>query len=101
MELTQKQEYWKTHIDALDSFDGSAVDYARLHNLDAKKLYVFKTALRKKAELADGSGFIQVKNTQTLTMGLPAGVSVVLPNGVRLTLPTIDQPGLLERLARL
>ena len=101
MVLTQKQEYWKTHIDALDSFDGSAVDYARLHNLDAKKLYVFKTALRKKAELANGSGFVQVKKTQTLTLGLPAGVSVIFPNGVRLSLPNVDQPGILERLARL
>ena len=39
MELTPEQEYWKTHIDALESFEGSAVDYARLHDLDAKKLY--------------------------------------------------------------
>jgi len=39
------------------------VDYARLHDLDAKKPIVFKTALRKKAELADSSGFVQVRNT--------------------------------------
>jgi hypothetical protein len=101
MDLTPKQEYWKTHIDALDAFEGSTVDYARLHDLDAKKLYVFKTALRKKAELVNGSGFVQVKNTQTLTLGLPASTSVILPNGVRLSLPNVDQPGLLERLARL
>ena len=101
MELTPKQEYWKTHIDALEKFDGNAVDYARLHDLDAKKLYVFKIALRKKAESEDGSGFVQVKKPQTPTVGMPADVSIVLPNGVRLSLPTIDQPGLLERLSRL
>jgi len=101
MDLTPKQEFWKTHIDALQSFEGSTVDYARLHDLDAKKLYVFKTALRKKTELANGSGFVQVKKTQTLTLGMPASVSVILPNGVHLSLPNVDQPGLLERLARL
>lgn len=74
MDLIPKQEYWKTHIDALQSFECSDVDYAQLHDLDAKKLYVFKTALRKKTELANGSGVVQVKKTQTLTLGMPATV---------------------------
>lgn len=28
-ELTKKQRYWKQHVDAAASFDGSLVDYAR------------------------------------------------------------------------
>ena len=28
-ELTKKQRYWKQHVDADASFDGSLVDYAR------------------------------------------------------------------------
>jgi len=28
-ELTKKQRYWKEHLDAAASFDGSLADYAR------------------------------------------------------------------------
>ena len=41
--LTEKQAYWKTHLEAARSFGGSLVDYARAHDLSAKKSYVNKT----------------------------------------------------------
>lgn len=97
MELTEKQAYWKSHLEAAESFDGSLVDYARAHELEVKKLYVYKTALREREALATTGGFVRVTQTSVST----PGVDVTLPNGVRLTLPNVDQPGLLERLAQL
>lgn len=97
MELTQKQAYWKSHLEAAESFDGSLVDYARAHDLEVKKLYVYKTALRERSEITTTSAFVRVSQRSVST----AGVGVTLPNGVKLTLPNVDQPGLLERLAHL
>ncbi len=100
MELTKKQQFWKAHLDALDSFEGSAAEYARLHGLEVKKLYVYKTAIRERLATLEGSGsFVRV--TTSSTASISSGITVWLRNGVRLSLPNLDQPGLLERLARL
>jgi len=97
--LTKKQRYWKAHLEELESFEGSAADYARLHDVPAKKLYVYKTQLRKLEETSEVSAdFVKVTRT---TASVSSAATVSLPNGVRLTLPSLDVPGLLERLARL
>ena len=96
--LTEKQAYWKTHLEAARSFDGSLVDYARAHDLSAKKLYVYKTQLRKLEEASEVSGFVKVTTPAAKTS---SPVTVSLPNGVRLTVPSLDVPDLLEQLARL
>ena len=102
MELTEKQQFWKSHLEAAEVFDGSLVDYARTHDLEVKKLYVYKTALREREALTPRSnaGFVRV-STQSTTTQVGSGVGVMLPNGVRLSLPSLNEPGLLERLARL
>jgi hypothetical protein len=102
MELTQKQLFWQGHLAAAEQFDGPLADYAKLHKLDAKKLYVFKGVLRDKTVVPSSfvkvspqpSGVVQVRRDEP-------SVAVMLPNGVKLSLPSIDQPGLLERLAKL
>ena len=99
MELTKKQQFWKQHLDALEAFEGSAADYARLHGLEAKKLYVYKTAIRERLATQTTTGFVRV--TTSTTASISSGVTVWLRNGVRLSLPDLDRPGLLERLARL
>lgn len=97
--LTKTQRYWKTHLEALESFAGSAADYARLHDVPAKKLYVYKTRLRKLEETSEvAAGFVRVTRT---TASVSSPVTVSLPNGVRLTLASLDVPGLLEQFARL
>jgi hypothetical protein len=102
MELTKKQQYWKAHLDALEGFAGSAADYARLHDLNPKKLYVYRTKLRALQALSapSASSFVEVKAT---TMPSPASsdVMVALPNGVRLLIPNLVLPDLLEPLAGL
>ena len=98
-ELTKKQAYWKTRIDALLKFDGSAAEYARQHDLDVKRLYFFKGQLRKREGSAVSTArFVPVTGA---AMNGNRGVMVALPNGVRLALPNLDASGLLERLARL
>ena len=102
MALTKKQQFWKAHLDALEVFEGSAADYARLHDLEVKKLYVYKTAIRERlvTQEVTQSSFVRV-TTSTKSAMVATGVTVWLPNGVRLSLPGLEQPGLLERLARL
>ncbi len=97
--LTEKQAYWKTHLEAAQSFDGSLADYARAHDLPVKKLYVYKTQLSKVEDApVVAAGFVQV-TTPSVKASSP--ITVSLPNGVRLTLPSLEVPGLLEQLARL
>ncbi len=96
MELTEKQQFWKTHIDAAAEFEGNQADYARLHNLDIKQLYFFKATLRKKGLVAAKDEFVRVTPPSP---SMRSEVQVMLPNGVRLSL--LDAPGVLERLARL
>lgn len=97
MELTENQRYWKAHLDALVDFEGTIAEYAQLHNLDKRKLYDYKSRWRRSASTAN---FVQVKQT-TVTARTSSAVTVALPNGVRLSLPDLNAPGLLERLARL
>jgi hypothetical protein len=100
MELTEKQRFWKAHIEAAQSFEGTQADYARLHDLDLRKFYFFKASLRDKGALGESSAFVKVTATSAR---VPArqDAQVLLPNGVRLALPDITAPGVLERLARL
>ena len=94
MELTAKQKEWQPHLEAIESFDGTAADYARLHGLNLKQLYFYRSAIARRTNTAQ---FVRVKSS---TAEL-AGVHVQLPNGVRLVLPSLAEPGLLERLAAL
>ena len=97
--LTEKQAFWKRHLEAAHSYEGSLADSARAHDLSSKKLYSYKTRIRRR-EQASGlsAGFVKV-TTPAESVSLP--VTVSLPNGVRLTLPNLDLPELLERLAQL
>ena len=100
MTPTKKQLFWKAHLDALEAFEGTAAEYARLHGLDAKKLYVYKSWWRDHCGQAEQTGFVRVAAPSVAPPGAP-GAQVLLPNGVRLALPDINAPGLLERLSRL
>ncbi len=97
--LTEKQAYWKAHLEAAESYEGSLADYARAHDLSTKKLYGYKTRIPKHEAAAETSpGFVKVMSQAVASL---SPVTVTLPNGVRLTVSDIDAPGLLERLAGL
>jgi cytolysin (calcineurin-like family phosphatase) len=97
--LTEKQAFWKRHLEAAHSYEGSLADYARAHDLSAKKLYSYKTRIRKREAAAEiSTEFVKVRAEAVASL---SPVTVTLPNGVRLTFSDIDAPGLLERLAGL
>ena len=68
MELTKKQAFWKQHLESLESFDGTTAEYARQHDLEVKKLYVYKTAFRERLalETQTTSSFVRVTKATTL-----------------------------------
>lgn len=82
--ITERQQYWLDHIRAAAAFDGTLAEYARSAGLTPKELYSWKGILRRR-ELLDqpaassASGFVRV-----IAPAPPSGVSLVLPNGVRL-----------------
>ena len=98
-ELTEKQRYWKEHLEAVEMFDGDIVAYARQHGLDAKSLYRYKTYLRQREEKQRApSGFVKVKAPSKL---VSESLTVILANGVQLNVESWNAPGLLEHLSKL
>ncbi len=83
--ITERQQHWLDHIRAADAFDGSIADYARSEGLKPKELYSWKGILARRGLLADApdvendAGFVRVT-----APARPLGMSLVLPNGVRL-----------------
>jgi hypothetical protein len=82
--ITERQQYWLDHIQAADAFDGSIADYARSEGLKPKELYSWKGILARRGLLdrqpaETNGGFVRV-----IAPARPMGMSLVLPNGVRL-----------------
>jgi len=100
-ELTKKQRYWKKHLEAAALFDGSLADYAREHDLNPKKLYVFKNAIAKKEHPGEEQAFAAVKITNDCDPVNDSYASITLPNQVTLKVPMSVTPDLLDHLARL
>ena len=101
-ELTQKQQYWQAHLDALSGFEGTAVEYAKLHDLDARRLYDYKSRMaRQPSPERTAPTFVRVERSTPVLPTVPAaGVAVLLPNGVRLNLSSVDE-AMLTQLSRL
>lgn len=83
--ITERQQYWLDHVRAAEDFDGSIADYARSEGLTPKELYSWKGILARrgllshKASIEKAPGFVRV-----IAAARPLGLSLVLPNGVRL-----------------
>ena len=97
--ITERQQYWLDHIRAAKDFDGSIADYARSEGLTPKVLYSWKGILARRGLLdrppADtNGGFVRV-----IAPTRPLGMSLVLPNGVRLEWHGALGPEQLEALA--
>ena len=78
-ELTKKQRYWKKHLEAAALFDGSLADYAREHDLNPKKLYVFKNAIAKKEQPGEEQAFAAVTITNDCNPVNDSYASIVIP----------------------
>ena len=95
--LTDKQRYWKEHLDAAQGFDGTLVGYARTQGLDVKTLYGYRTLFRRRdREVAAPSKFVQAAVA-------PLSVSIQLPNGIRVSVCAqgAELGALLQSLAQL
>ena len=82
--ITERQQYWLDHIQGAEAFNGSIADYARSEGLKPKELYSWKGILARRGLLGDvtaenNGGFVRV-----IAPARPLGMSLVLPNGVRL-----------------
>ena len=82
--ITERQQYWLDHVRAAEEFDGSIADYARSEGLTPKELYSWKGILARRGLLdrtpvESSAGFVRV-----IAPSQPLGMSLVLPNGVRL-----------------
>ncbi len=82
--ITERQQFWLDHLRSAEAFDGSVADYARAEGLTPKELYQWKTILTRRGLLPGkkrSCHFVQVVTPSRVS---PTGVSLVLPNGVKL-----------------
>jgi len=96
--ITERPQYWLAHIRAAAVVGGSLAKYARSAGLKPKEQYSWKGILGNRGLLYDAgaqcaSGFVRV-----VTPAQPSGVSLILPNGVRLECHTELGPEQLEAL---
>ena len=49
--ITERQSYWRDHVLAAASFDGTIVEYAQANDLKTKDIYQWKTSLTKRGFL--------------------------------------------------
>lgn len=85
-QLTKRQEYWLSHIQACQQQRISMKDYAQQHNLQLGTLYDAKCRLIKDGVLPRTTTpkFQKAKIQRTA----PSHCIIYLPNGVRLEWPT-------------
>ena len=83
--ITQRQQYWLDHIQAAETFGGSIADYARSEGLKPKELYSWKGILARRGLLGtDAAAESKIGFVRLVAPSRPLGMSLVLPNGVRL-----------------
>jgi len=87
--ITKSQSHWRDHILAAAAFDGTIVEYARLHSLKTKDIYQWKTALTKRGflpmnERKDEPDFVAVNSVEQADVVAP---EIPHPVQCRLTLP--------------
>lgn len=86
--ITKRQQYWRDHVLAAASYDGTIVEYAKANNLKTKDIYQWKTALTKR-------GFLPMTESKAETdfvTVIPVDQAAPTPNDAppvqcRLTLP--------------
>lgn len=53
--LTEKQQYWLSHIEACRATEQTLASYAHAHDLDVQSLYRWKSVLTKRGCFDDGT----------------------------------------------
>ena len=89
MQLTTKQQYWLSHITAVQKSKQSMSAYAAHNNICVKALYSWKWQLKQLSIPAskNENPFIKITASETpVTMASGIGVKVFMPNGISLQL---------------
>lgn len=101
--VTTKQQHWLDHFQAAEASSLSLTAYARQHELDPKRFHHWVYQLRRRglipaseAQRSTGS-FVRVGPVDRAASAPPA--DIVLPNGVRLRVPTLSKALLSDLLA--
>ena len=94
--LTTKQQYWSTHLQKAEAFDGSFADYARAQGLPEQALYRWRHQLKQ-------LGVNQVESktvfTQVVSSAVHSGPSLTLEtNEVQLRFARLPDPHWLAQL---
>ena len=103
--ITERQSYWRDHVLAAASFDGTIVEYAQANDLKTKDIYQWKTSLTKRGFLpandqAVTTDFVVVNPTDTVPSqpSEPVHCRLTLPCGTVLEYFTPVEPASLSRL---
>jgi hypothetical protein len=92
MQLTTKQQYWLSHITAVQQSKQTISVYAAQHNLCVKALYSWKWQLKKlNIPVAKNENpFIKITVSEIPSATISGiDVKVILPNGIALQLPQL------------
>jgi hypothetical protein len=100
--LTEKQKYWKDHLQRCTDQGIGLAEYARQHDLDVNRLYHWKSVLARRASGVketvkaistpkDTDSFIRaiVKPASTSRVVIPNGIVIEFPNGIDETVLTL------------
>lgn len=91
-QLTDRQQFYKSHLDAAAAEGVTIAEYARRHDLPAQPLYDARRRILAK------SGFVRVERPTPVS---PARLEVRLPNGLQVTIASDDVAGVLRAAAAL
>lgn len=100
MRKAQKEDFWRSHVEAMQRSGASASAYAQEHAISDKSLSYWRRKLRE-ADSADtqhtrAADFIALR-VPTVT---PSACILVLATGLRLEMPAMPAPQWLAAVAR-
>lgn len=76
--LAPRHQFWSDKLQEAEQFDGSLAEFARQHNIPAKKLYQWRSTLRSKiTNVTQETRFTRVVTNNS---GGVAALTIVLPN---------------------
>ena len=96
---SSRRAYWQGHIERWQQSGQSQQAYCREHKLSYFRFQYWRRKLREDeqqdVQRTRSSGFVAVAPSRS---GLPAGLSVVLPNGIQLRGISAENLAVVERL---
>jgi transposase-like protein len=96
--LTNKQQYWSTHLENAEAFDGSIAEYARAQGVSKQALYRWRHCLRQR-EVSQST--TKTVFTQVVSEALPGSSLTLTVGDAKLTFTHLPDPQWLAQLLSL